>query len=603
MSQAARTPVLPASAPFAPEQIQLLNTVFPETSPEQRSWLAGFLAGYQAATTAVPANLPQPAPAPQTAPKRPLTILYGTESGNAESLADDAKKAAAKLGFTAKLVDMADTTPAEIAKSENLLVVASTWGEGDPPQRAEAFYRALLADDAPGFESTRFAVLALGDTSYVNFCATGRIFDERLAALGATRVTDRVECDLDFEAPAADWTQATLARLDKMTRPAEPAAGAAVIHVDFHAAASGGWSKTNPFEAEITEAINLNGSRSDKETLHVELSLEGSGLTYEPGDAIGIAPENDPAVVEAVLRTAGLDGDATADGRPLAEALTDTYDVTTLSRRLAERYAELTDDTALRTLAAASEFDVWAEGRQLIDLLEAHRHTLSAAQLTGLLRKLPPRLYSIASSLKAVPDAAHLLLGAVRYSSHNRVRTGVASGFVADRRRAGDRLKIHVKPNKAFRLPADPGRPLVMIGAGTGVAPYRAFMQEREALGACGRNWLVFGDRRYTHDFLYQTEWQDWRKAGLLHRIDVAFSRDQPEKVYVQDRLRAQGRELVRWLNDGAHIYVCGALAMGRDVDLALRDVLVAEAGLSADAAAARLQALAAEGRYARDVY
>jgi sulfite reductase (NADPH) flavoprotein alpha-component len=561
--------MLPETAPFPADQIVALNRIISATNAEQRTWLSGFLAGYQAATT------PQPAASAPPARRAPLTILFATESGNAEALADAARKAGGKLGFAARVLDMADATPAQLAGVQNLLVIASTWGEGDPPQRAVDFHAALMADDAPRFDGVRYAVLALGDRAYAKFCETGRLFDERFAALGATRVADRIECDLDYEAPAGTWIDGTLKTLQAQQGELEPGA---VIHVDFArtGAEPAAWNRTRPFEAEIAERIRLSGSRSTSDTWHVELSLEGSGIAYEPGDSLGFVSANDPALVDAVLAATGL-----ADNAPLRARLAEQFDLTTLT---AEKFAQHVGDGSR----------VRQDGWQMIDMLEAAPRQLTEAELLSLLRPLAPRYYSIASSRKAVGDEAHLLIAAVRYETHGRTRTGVASVDIAERRNTGDRMRVFLKPNTHFRLPADPERPIIMIGPGTGVAPFRAFMQEREAIGAHGRNWLVFGHRNYTHDFLYQLEWQDLLKRGVLTRLDVAFSRDQPEKRYVQHALWDARRELHAWVQDGAVLYVCGdANAMAKDVHATLQEILGLE----------KLDVLRREGRYLRDVY
>jgi sulfite reductase (NADPH) flavoprotein alpha-component len=592
-------PILPETAPFPAEHIEVLNAVMAHASAEQRHWLSGFLAGYHAALTS-PAALPA-APAAEPRKKIPLTVLYGTDSGNAEGVADAAKKAAAKSGFAARLLDMADTEPAEVARSGRLLVIISTWGEGDPPERAAAFYQALMAEDAPRFDGVPFSVLALGDSSYVNFCETGRQVDARLEALGGKRVAPRVDCDLDYEEPAAAWTKHTLKELADLIEP-EPAptrpARGEVINFPG-AAAEPLYGKANPFPAEITELVNLNGSRSGKQTIHLELSLEGSGLTFEPGDSLGIVTENRPETIEAVLRAAGLAGDA-----GLAARLVGEWDITTLSRQVLEAYAALNPAPALAEMIAGDRWRAYVPGRQLLDLLEDFPAALTAEQLTGLLRKLPPRLYSVASSLKAAPDVAHLLVGVVRYESHGRERHGVASTFVAERTRAGDTLKVYVKPNKNFRLPDDRDRPMIMIGPGTGVAPFRAFLQERQATGAKGRNWLFFGDRNYTHDFLYQLEWQELHKDGVLSEVDLAFSRDQPEKVYVQHRMWQRREKLFAWLEDGANLYVCGdEKAMAKDVHATLAAIVADQGRRPAEAAEAYLADLKKQHRYQRDVY
>jgi sulfite reductase (NADPH) flavoprotein alpha-component len=599
-------PILPNSAPFRPEEIAALNGVITKTSPEQRAWLSGFLAGFQAATAAGPAATAAVA-APPPAKKVPLLILFATESGNAETLAASVRKAAQKLGFAPRVADVATISVAEAARAENLLMIASTWGEGDPPQRAADFYQAILAPDAPRFDKTRFSVLALGDRAYVNFCSTGRIFDERFAALGAKRLAPVLECDVDYAAAANGWIKSTLDLLKTETESDE----GAVIHVDFARSAAAvaaetdedaepTYTRNHPFEAVINELINLNGTGSSAETYHVELSLEGSGIAHEPGDALGIVPANDPALVEDILTLTGLAGD-----NAVRAALSEAQDITTLTRPQIEAYAKLTDSHQLKALAADPDaLKDWLPGRQVIDLIEAAPMKLDAATLTSLLRPLPGRLYSIASSRAYAEDEAHLLVSAVRYETHGRSRSGVASVDIAERRKAGGALKVYLKPNPHFRLPADPNRAVIMIGPGTGVAPFRAFMQQREATGAKGRNWLFFGNRHFTHDFLYQLEWQDWKQSGLLTRIDTAFSRDQREKVYVQHRIWEQRRELFAWIEDGAAIYVCGdANAMAKDVNTALVRVIADQAGLDETAAAGRLDALRRDGRYLRDVY
>ena len=587
---------LPDNAPFAPEAIAQLNRVIGPATTTQRAWLSGFLAGMEAGNTAQ-----APSAAAPPAPKQKLTILFATESGNSEALATAAKRDATRLGFAAKTLDAADATPATLAQAaeadSTLLVIASTWGEGEAPQRATRFLAELMDPAAPRLDGLRYAVLALGDRAYAQFCETGRQIDTRLEALGATRTAPLLETDLDYEQPAATWLATTLPGLRAAPIDAQEQS---VIHVDFGIPAPTAITKTNPFAAEITVLQNLNSSRSAKQTLHVELDLAGSGITYQPGDAIGIIPQNDPRMVQDVLTAVGLSGDDA-----LHEALASRHDITTLTGHLLKQLSELAGDRSLLALVADKDaLAAYTTGRQVIDALRDHKPRLQPDQLLQLLRPLPPRLYSVASSQRANPDEAHLLVSAVRYTAHGTPRGGVASTWLADRRNVGDTAPVYVKPNTHFRLPEDTNTPLIMIGPGTGVAPFRAFLQDRDETGAKGRTWLFFGDRHFTHDFLYQLEWQDYLKRGVLNRLDVAFSRDQDAKIYVQHRILERGPDLHAWLQDGARIYVCGDQThMAKDVHAALRTVIARGSNLSEERAEAELTQLRAQGRYLQDVY
>lgn len=584
----ASTALLPRTAPFADDEIASLDKVLSGATPLQRAWLAGFLAGVDASAH------PAAVVAPQARPAEPLTILFASESGNSERLAQDAAKLARKSGFRPKVVDFADLELADLAGAGRLVVIAATWGEGEPPGRAARAYAELMSDKAPRLDGVGFGVLALGDTAYTEFCAVGKALDARLAELGATRAVERVDCDLDFDKPAAAWIKSTLETL--APEPAEQPAGN-VVAVDFGARSAGEASR-EPVVAEVVEHINLNSSRSGKETVHLALGFDGAAPAYEPGDSLEIFPENDPALVDAVLAATGL----SAEGG-LRAALATERDVTTLSVPTLERFVAATGHAEARRLLDDGAARAWIEGRQLIDLVEAFPATLTAEQLHGILRPLPPRAYSIASSRKEVGDEAHLLVAAVRYETHGRARAGVASTHVADRLEAGASLKVRLKPNKHFRLP-EAGTDVIMVGPGTGVAPFRAFVQERRATGAAGRNWLFFGDRRFTHDFLYQLEWQDALKDGSLTRLDLAFSRDAPQKVYVQHRLWERRRDLVEWLDGGARLYVCGdAKAMAKDVRAALVAAFADVKALSPEAAEAAVATLEREKRYLQDVY
>jgi sulfite reductase (NADPH) flavoprotein alpha-component len=458
-----------------------------------------------------------------------------------------------------------------------------------------------MSDAAPRLDGVRFAVLALGDTAYVNFCQTGKQFDARLEALGATRVADRVDLDLDFAKQAATWTEKTL----EVLAPADAQASATIVHVDFKGPGAPDeldeplYTADNTADAEIAALVNLSGTGSTRETWHIELATEAPGFGYQPGAAIGVLPENDPVLAAELLNAVGLGTDGA-----LALKLAKAHDITTLSRVTADSYAKLTGRKDVAALLEGDAFTKFAADRQLIDLFETYPEKLTNEQLTKLLRPLPGRLYSVASSLKAHQGEAHLLIGAVRWSSHGRARKGVASTFFADLRKPGDQVRIYVKPNRHFALPDDGNRPIIMVGAGTGVAPYRGFIEERVETGAKGKSWLFFGERNFTHDFLYQLEWQDWLASGALSRIDVAFSRDQPEKIYVQHRLWERRDDILRWLDEGANLYVCGdEKGMGKDVDATLVKILAGAAKGDEEAGRAKLKELAKAGRYQRDVY
>jgi sulfite reductase (NADPH) flavoprotein alpha-component len=577
---------IPKTAPFTEEDVALLNRVVGTASPIQRAWLAGFLAGFDASQ----AGAAQPA-APAR-PAEPLTIVYASESGNCETLANNLAKAARKNGLKPTLIDMADLDLAQLSAAKRLVVIAATWGEGDPPARAVRAYGELMGEGAPCLDGIEFGVLALGDTAYVEFCAIGKKIDERLAALGAKRVVERVDCDLDFAEPAARWIG------DAVKALAPPEAGRGrVIEVDFGAKPATA-PNTDIVEAEITEHVNLNSSRSDKETIHLALAFEGGAPAYEPGDSLDLYAENDPAYVDELLKLAGLSGDD-----KLRSELITARDVTTLSLKTVETYAAQTGHQYVKALIADGQAKEWIAGRQLIDLIATFPIALTTEHLRALTRSLAPRAYSIASSRREVGEEAHLLISAVRYESHGRVRKGVASNCVAERLKRGGRVRVKLKPNKHFALPAL-DRDIIMVGPGTGVAPFRAFVQERRATQGSGRSWLFFGDRQFTHDFLYQLDWQEALKDGALTRMDVAFSRDRPEKLYVQHKLWDQRRDLIEWLDGGAHFYVCGdAKAMAKDVRATLVRAYADVKALSPAAAEQAVATLEREKRYLQDTY
>lgn len=588
--------MLPEHAPFTPDQRRALDSLLASLDSVQCGWLSGYLA-------ASPRSALAPAPAAAPAAGK-LTVLFGTESGNSEVLADRTVKAAKKRGFQAVMKNMSEIAPADLAKASNLLVIVSTWGDGEPPETATSFYKEFMASEI-SLSNVKFSVCALGDTSYEKFCQTGKDLDAKLEQLGATRIATRADCDVDYEESYATWLDIALSALTPTT--------ASPLAFEAPASVSTEYGKKNPFPAETLDTLVLNGEGSHKETLHLEFSLAASGLTYEPGDALAVIPVNAPDVVKAVLQAAKLTGNEEIEvknvGRKLlADALREDYDITALSRAVLTKLAEAADSATLRELLTDDAKDRLKEfnhGREIVDALLAFApNGLTAEALTGIFRKLPPRLYSIASSPLAHTDEVHLTVAAVRYQTHGRERKGVCSTYLADLVKTGSPVQVFVQPNKNFRLPADGATPVIMVGPGTGVAPFRAFVEHRAALGSTGKNWLFFGDQHYTYDFLYQLEWQDFLKDGVLTRLDVAFSRDQPEKVYVQDRMIERAEELYQWLEEGAHFYVCGdANRMAHDVHEALISVVENQAGITREAAEAYVEDLKKTKRYQRDVY
>ena len=587
------------------EQWKTVRTVATALKPQQALWLSGYFAGLADAARPeaahlVPAGLGS-GTAASPAAARTLTILYGSETGNGGSVARRLAEKARAAGLDPALIDMADYKPRRLKEEQDLLIVASTHGEGAPPASAASFFEFVEGRKAPRLDGVRYAVLALGDSTYEFFCGAGRRIDARLAELGAERLRERVDCDVDYDDPAAGWIDAALAAL----APVTPAPGAISVAASPSPAAT--HDKRNPFPAIVIENLALTGRGSSKETRHVELSLEGSGLVFEPGDALGVQPRNDPALVEALLAALGLTGGEAltlkGEATTLGAALDAVLEITAATPRFLDHWAELSDAAALKDLAGDARAAFLRENH-VIDIVRRYPVTgVDAAALAAGLRPLQPRLYSIASSAKAIPDEVHLTVSTVRYGLNGEERFGVASGQFS--RHAGPEtvLPVYVQENPRFRLPAD-GAPIIMIGAGTGVAPYRAFLQEREAQGADGRAWLFFGERNFDSDFLYQTEWQGFLKDGVLSRMNVAFSRDGAEKTYVQHRLLEEARDVYAWLEEGAHLYVCGdGSRLAPDVYRALAAIVAGQSGRGKAAAEDYLAALQESRRYQIDVY
>jgi sulfite reductase (NADPH) flavoprotein alpha-component len=596
------------NSPFTQEQAELLNKLLPTLSESQKLWLSGYLAAAQL-TIAGGATEESAGTAASPARSKEITILYGSQTGNAQALAKKAGKTLEGNGYQVTVSSMSDFKTNNLKKVQNLLILVSTHGEGDPPDNALSFHEYLHGRRAPQLEGLHYSVLSLGDSSYEFFCQTGKEFDSRLEELGGTRLYPRVDCDLDYDEPAAEWLEGILNHLDEAEGVSAQMEAATTLQV-----AETNYSRTNPFKAEVLENINLNGRGSNKETRHLELSLEGSGFAYEPGDSLGIYPENDPVLVGKLLEilpwnpeervTVNKQGETLT----LKEAFTSYYEITVLTKPLLEKAAQLTTDEGLRHLAAPEnneKLNTYLYGRDLLDLVQDFGTWGSSAQeFVSILRKIPARLYSIASSQTANPEEVHLTIGAVRYEAHERERKGVCSTYCAERIKPGDSIAVYIQQNDNFKLPEDPATPIIMVGPGTGAAPFRAFMQEREETGAQGKSWLFFGDQHFVTDFLYQTEWQKWLKAGVLTKMDVAFSRDRAEKVYVQHRMLENSVELFKWLEEGAVVYICGdEKNMAHDVHKTLVKIIETEGSMTLEQAEAYLADMQQQKRYQRDVY
>ncbi len=579
-------PYIPDAAPF---------------SPAQRSWLNGFLAGLYAEA---------PAPSGTTGPAtKVVNIYFGTESGNSEVLSKQMAKAARTQGFESKAIGLDKVRLADLVNETFALIVTSTFGDGEPPANAVAFQEELFAESAPRLEHLHFSVLALGDTNYEQFCKFGIDVDARLETLGAKRLYERVDCDVAYEQAAADWQAGVFSVIDAMD--GTPSAPAGPPAVELPVEVEEGFSKKNPFPAVVLANRKLTSDGSTKETRHFVISLAGSGLTYEAGDALGVMPTNCPALVEDILRALHCDGEeavSTPDGgeSALRAALLRDYEITKIPASLLQAIAERCPDKTpkgfpVSEAKGASNHDL--RGGEIIDLLTNFPGAgFSPEEFVSHLRKLQPRLYSISSSLHAFPEQVHLTVAAVRYESFGRPRKGVCSTFLADR--SAGTVPVFVQVSRGFRLPPSGDTPIIMVGPGTGIAPFRAFLHDRRARGASGKNWLFFGDQKASTDFLYREELEEMRSDGHLTRLDTAFSRDQTEKIYVQQRMTENAAELWQWLEEGAHFYVCGdASRMAKDVDAALHKVIASAGGKSPEQAVAYVAGLKSDKRYQRDVY
>ncbi|MBN6095727.1 assimilatory sulfite reductase (NADPH) flavoprotein subunit [Staphylococcus saprophyticus] len=604
-----------SNSPFDQEQAAQLNQIFQTLTAEQQIWLTGYLTAQQGSVTQT-AEAPQQVAEyvlnneseSQTNNDRHITVVYGSETGNAQSLAEIFADRLVEHNYTVKLTAMDEIKQKEFKKVEDLFVITATHGEGDPPDNALTFHEFIHSRKAPKLENVRFSVLALGDESYEYFCQTGKDFDAKLLELGAERLADRQDCDLDFDDLAEKWMNKNIEILNQSTGHGSTVTSTETVQ----SAKEKRYSKSNPYQAEVLENINLNGRGSNKEVRHVELLLDNYGESFEPGDCVVVLPQNEPEIVTLLIETLGWDKDIEipinddGDTLLLEKALTEHFEITKLTKPLLQKAAELFGNTELLSQIDNAEWiQQYVDGRDVIDLLtEFPTSELKPETFYKLLRKLPAREYSIASSYEATPDEVHITVGAVRYEAHERTRKGVCSVQLAERIQPGDTLPIYLKKNPNFKFPFDEETPVIMIGPGTGVAPFRSYMQEREELGLSGNTWLFFGEQYFTTDFLYQTEWQAWLKDETLAKLDLAFSRDTEEKVYVQHRIAQQSELFYQWLQDGAAIYVCGdEKHMAKDVHDTIRSVIEQEGDMSEADAEAYLTQMKQEKRYQRDVY
>ncbi|ELY4541924.1 NADPH-dependent assimilatory sulfite reductase flavoprotein subunit [Cronobacter sakazakii] len=592
-----------ALLPLSPEQLARLQTATHDFTPTQLAWLSGYFWGM---VNQQPGAAVMQTPA---APASVITLISASQTGNARRVAEALRDDLLAAQLNVNLVNAGDYKFKQIAQEKLLIVVASTQGEGDPPEEAVALHKFLLSKKAPKLDGTAFAVFGLGDTSYEHFCQAGKDFDTRLAELGAERLLDRVDADVEYQAAAQAWRQRVVDVLKARVPKEAPSQAAITASGAVNLVDSTPYTKESPLTATLSVNQKITGRHSEKDVRHIEIDLGDAGLRYQPGDALGVWYQNDPALVQELLELLWLKGDepVTVGEKtlPLSEALQWHFELTVNTAAIVENYATLTRSEALLPLVGdKAKLQDYAARTPIVDMVRFAPAQLEADQLLGLLRPLTPRLYSIASSQAEVENEVHITVGVVRFDIEGRVRAGGASSYLADRLEEDSEVRVFIEHNDNFRLPATPETPVIMIGPGTGIAPFRAFMQQREADGATGKNWLFFGNPHFTEDFLYQVEWQRYVKEGLLTRIDLAWSRDQDHKIYVQDKIREQGAELWRWLQEGAHLYVCGdANRMAKDVEQALLEVIAAYGGMDAEAADEYLSELRVERRYQRDVY
>lgn len=589
MKNKMKIPYIPKDAPF---------------NEDQRAWLNGFWAGLNSRIIMTG----QVAGGQQQAMKT-VNILYGTQTGNAELLANDAADAARNAGLTPVVESLEDIELEQFAEMERVVIVTSTYGEGEMPDNAQLFWEALTATTAPRMENMNYAVLAIGDTAYDDFCEAGKLFDIRLEQLGANRVAARLDCDVDYEDPAAAWIEETMPVIAEFGSDDAPSDGAQPVAAGKPKEKSK-WNRKNPYSSVVSTNRLLSGEGSAKEIRHFEFELADSGIKYEAGDALGVMPVNNPQLVSEILDRLNLSADASISGQDasLGSLLTYNYEISTPSKELINAIEERAGHDELTHIVSNGDKEsmenfLWS--KDSLDLINLNPDvTFSAEELIGMLKPLQHRAYSISSSGLRNPDQIHLTIASVRYKSHGRDHGGVCSTFLADRIAEGDQAGIFLSPNKAFRVPENNDAPMIMVGPGTGIAPFRAFLHERQERGANGKNWLFFGDQHRSCDYIYEDEITELEGQGIIHKLDLAFSRDQEEKIYVQTRMKENGAEFYAWLEEGGYFYICGdATRMAKDVDRALHEIIMQHGGRDEDGAIEYVNAMKKEKRYLRDVY
>ncbi|AXY00170.1 assimilatory sulfite reductase (NADPH) flavoprotein subunit [Vibrio alfacsensis] len=600
----------PISGPLNDQQFSSLQQTVSELSSQQLAWVSGYFWGLAQNQPGSVAATPitQGAAAVAVKPTGKLSIIFASQTGNAKGVAEALEQEARAEGIAVELFDASDYKGKNLAKETHVIIVASTNGEGESPDNAIELHEFLQSKKAPKLPNLQYAVIALGDSSYEFFCQTGKDFDAYLSKLGAKAFIERIDCDVDYEASAAEWRKQALEQVKEALSSGNEAE---VVQLPVGQAAPGHstYNKQNPYTATLLTSQKITGRDSGKDVRHVEIDLEESGLTYQPGDALGVWFDNSSELANAILAKSGLSGveSVEVDGESLSihSALVSKYEITASNPQLVTKFAELSGSKKLQKLVEDKDkLREYAVNTQVVDVLAEKKTKLSAEELVGLLRRLTPRLYSIASSQTEVDEEVHLTVGLVEYDKGDEKRYGGASSFLAQRLEESGEVKVFVEHNNNFKLPQDDNTPIIMVGPGTGIAPFRSFIQERDNRDAQGKNWLFFGDRTFTQDFLYQVEWQKYLKSGLLTRLDVAFSRDQAEKVYVQHRMLENAEQVWQWIQDGAYIYVCGdATRMAKDVHDALVFVAEQQGKLSREEAEALINDLRKAKRYQRDVY